>query len=76
MLCPGRFILVESVFKLIVLKHSIIHGMHSKDILIDSLTYLVIFERDDFILDQCAMLLIIIQKCMEIMFKLYCFQNY
>ena len=30
--------------------------MHSKDILIDSLTYfwsLVIFERDDFILDQC-----------------------
>ena len=46
------------VFKLSVLKHSIIHGMHSKDILIASLTYflsLVIFERDNFILDQCGL---------------------
>ena len=45
------------LIKLSVLKHSIIHGMHSKDILIASLTYfwsLVNFERDDFILDQCA----------------------
>ena len=38
-------------------KHSIIHGMHSKYILIASLTHfwsLVIFYRDDFILGQCA----------------------
>ena len=35
--------------------------MHSKDILIASLTYflsLVIFEQDDFILDQCAVCIV------------------